>query len=340
MVSALTEVRRAPAAVQQMADAARRFLDGLDDAQRAAATFPFDGDERYFWHYTPVERNGLQLKRMTAAQRTLAFALMATGLSTRGYQTAREIIELEPILGEHERLDQMPSQWPRDPERYWFSIFGTPGSREPWAWRVGGHHIGLCLTIIDGDYVAPTPLFFGANPAKVRFGPKVGHRTLVEEEDLARALVVSLDATQRGQAVVAEEAPRDLLTTNLRSVDPAMTPVGIAYSALAGDQRGTLIALIRHYVTRTRDDLSASAWQAIERAGFEGVTFAWAGPLRPATGHYYVVKSPRFMIEYDNTQNDANHIHSVWREFEGDWGEDLLAAHYQEAEPNHGHHHA
>jgi hypothetical protein len=328
MVAELSQARRAPATVRQMADAARRFLDSLTDEQRAIATFPFAGDERYFWHYTPVARNGLQLKDMTTAQREVAFALMRTGFSERAGRTAHQIIDLEPILGEHERLDQQPSQWPRDPERYWFSVFGEPGSREPWAWRVGGHHIGLCLTIVDGDCVAATPLFLGANPAQVRYGPHTGRRTLPDEEDLARAVLASLEPAQKAVAIVDPVAPADILTTNARRIEPDIAPSGLSYTQMTGEQRGQLVALVRHYVTRAPDEISDGAWAAIERDGLDGVHFAWAGPETRGAGHYYVVKGPRFLIEYDNTQNNANHIHSVWRDYDGDWGEDLLAAHY------------
>jgi hypothetical protein len=311
-----------------MTDAAQRFLDVLSDEQRGKATFPFDGDERYFWHYTPIDRNGLPLKEMSAAQRERAWELMASGLSASGNDTARQIIDLEPILREAERLEGRTDGPIRDSERYWFSVFGTPGGREPWAWRAGGHHIGISLTVIDGEYVAATPLFFGANPAEVRHGPETGVRTLAEEEDLARRLLGSLDAGQKQVAIVMPVAPDDILTENFRKVDPDLPPDGIRYADLTGEQRGHLVALVRHYVTRATDEVSAGAWARIEQAGLDGVGFAWAGPETRGQGHYYAVKSDQFLIEYDNTQNDANHIHSVWRDFADDWGEDLLAAHY------------
>jgi hypothetical protein len=325
----ILSARRAPATARAMAEAAQRFLDALSEEQRSAATFAFAGDERYFWHYTPVERNGLMLRDMSAAQRRLAFALLASGLSARGDETARQIIDLEPILREIERVEWPASPWLRDPERYWFSVFGTPGSREPWAWRVGGHHVGISLTIVDGECVAATPCFFGANPATVPHGyPSAGLRTLAEEEELGRALLGSLDTPQKARAIVDPVAPDDILTTNARVADPALPPNGITYTDLSGEQRGHLVTLVRHYVTRLTDELSGGAWQQIERAGLDGVGFAWAGPEARGSGHYYAVKGPRFLIEYDNTQNDANHIHAVWRDYSNDWGEDLLAAHY------------
>jgi hypothetical protein len=322
---------RAPAACRRMAEAATRFLEALSTEQRAVAQFPFAGEERYVWNYTPVERLGLRLKEMTPAQRSAALALFDSGLSARGAHQARQIIALEPILREVERRAGVVETWHRDPERYSFSVFGEPGGAAPWGWRAGGHHIGIHFTIVGGDLVAPTPLFFGANPAEVRHGPETGLRVLAAEEDLARTLLGSLAPDQRTVAVVDPVAPRDILTKNYRRLDLDLPPTGIRYAVLTGEQREQLVRLVRHYIDRTADDLAGNAWERITRGGLEAVTFAWAGPEERGQGHYYAVKGPTFLIEYDNTQNDANHIHSVWRDAANDWGEDLLAAHYAAA---------
>lgn len=328
MATDLIVTQRAPAAARRMADAANRFLDALSNDQRAIASFPFAGDERYFWHYTPIARNGLMLGDMTPDQRPLALALMETALGERATRQAHRIIGLEPILKEHEAIDKLSTQWDRDPIRYWFSVFGQPGSKDPWGFRVGGHHIGVHISVIDGDYISPLPLFLGANPSMVMYGPQKGSRTLPEEEDLPRALLKSLDSDQRAVAVVDPVAPADILTKNYRSVEPEMTPAGIPLSGLRGGQRDQLVGIVRHYVGRATNDLADQQWQRIEGAGLEGVTFAWAGPDEPGQGHYYAIKGPTFLLEYDNTQNGANHIHSVWRDYANDWGEDLLATHY------------
>jgi hypothetical protein len=330
MATELSTAQRAPSAAHRMAEAANAFLASLTPWQRDAAVFPFAGDERYAWHYTPVERNGLLLINMTPAQQELAFALMVTGLSERGGRQARQIIALETMLRLEEHIERPGfERWDRNPLRYYFSVFGQPGGRDPWAWRVGGHHIGFHFTVVDGDLISPLPLFFGANPSQVKHGPETGLRTLPEEEDLARELVQSLDADQAAVAIVDPVAPDDLLTKNYRSVKPEMTPAGLTVGQLRGGQRDLLIRLIRHYVERASDDLAAPEWQKIEQAGLDRVTFAWAGPTDKGfgKGHYYNVKGPTFMLEYDNTQNDANHIHSVWRDFTNDWAEDLLASH-------------
>ena len=328
MATDLTTAYRAPITARRMATAAAEFLRALSDPERAVTSFPFDGEERYEWNYTPVPRNGLLLKQVGPEQRRAAHALLETGVSTRGAAEAHEIIALEAILRETEQIEGRPIRWDRDPELYYFSVFGQPGGSAPWAWRVGGHHIGLHFTLVDRDMIAPTPLFFGADPANVLHGPEAGRRTLAAEEDMARALLRSLDPSQKEVAVVDPVAPADILTKNDRIVDPDAAPRGLAYAAMSGEQRGRLVDLVRHYVERATDEIAAQEWSKIEQAGLDEVTFAWAGPEEPRQGHYYAVRGRTFLIEYDNTQHDANHIHSVLRDFAGDWGEDLLAHHY------------
>jgi hypothetical protein len=311
-----------------MAEAAIGLLESLGSDQRALASFPFSGDERYQWSYTPGPRNGLQLKTMTATQRDAALRLFDAGLSARGAATARQIITHESILEETERIEQRPSKDDRDPELYYFTIFGAPGGSAPWGWRASGHHLALNFAVVAGELVAPTPLFFGANPAEVHHGAERGLRILAAEEDLARALLGSLEAEQKALAIVDPVAPADILTKNYRMADPTAVPHGIAYAGLSGEQRGRMVSLIRHYIERTAEELSAQVWARIERAGLDELTFAWAGPEERGHGHYYAVKGPMFLIEYDNTQNHANHIHSVWRDFTDDWAGDVLANHY------------
>lgn len=331
----ISTASRAVAVAAEMAEAANGFVDSLDGGQRAVATFPFSGDERYLWHYTPVERNGLRLKDMTAAQRAAAFRMMNTALSAHGARKAREIIELEAILDEWEGIQNDRMHWLRDPEIYYFSVFGEPGGEEPWGWRAGGHHIGIHATVIANTYVSVLPLFLGANPAEVRHGEHMGVRTLADEEDLARDLLGRLDAEQKALAIVDPTAPDDILTENYRVADPDEIPVGgISLAELRDGQRDGLIGLLRHYVDRKAADLAENEWRKIELDGLDGVRFLWAGPEARGEGHYYALAGPAFVIEYDNTQNEANHIHSVMRSYSGDWGEDLLAAHYE-----HGHHH-
>ncbi len=227
MTSDTLPTPQAPLTAQRMAQAAIALLESLESDQRARASFPFTGDERYQWAYTPGPRNGLMLKEMTATQRRAALRLFDAGLSARGAATAQQIILHETILRETERIEQRPSNDDRDPELYYFSVFGVPGVA-PWGWRVGGHHLALNFAVVSGELVSPAPLFFGANPAEVHHGSERGLRLLAAEEELARALLGSLDGEQKAVAVVDPVAPADILTKNYRMVDPTAVPRGIA----------------------------------------------------------------------------------------------------------------
>ena len=317
----------------RLAAAASAWLDTLDDRQRARAVFPFATDERFSWDYTPVDWQGLAIADMTAAQREAAFAIVAAGLSERGAAETRAVIALETVLGALERDAGRPNWRRRDPERYWFAVFGAPaaaaiGGGEPWSWRVGGHHVTVHQTVVDG-VVAGTPSFLGSNPAMVPAGPHAGQRTLPGEEDLGRALLTSLSADQRSVAVVDPVAPPDILSGSGRRAIVDGIAGGIRRGDLDPAQRAAFDGLVRHYLGRARDDVAARAWQRVVDGGLDDATFAWAGSDRPGEGHYYAIRGRDLLIEYDDTQNEANHIHAVWRDLADDWGEDLLGAHYR-----------
>jgi hypothetical protein len=319
-----------------MAGAATRFLAGLTPEQRQQASFAFKADERLHWHFIPTEmfaRNGLLIKAMTEPQRQLARDLLRAGLSQRGYLTATSIMELEAVLGDLERAQRQqtpPRQGARalerDPEKYFFSIFGTPSTKDTWGWRVEGHHVSLNFTVVNGTLVAGSPSFFGSNPAEVREGPKKGLRILGAEEDAARALLDALDASQRAMATIDVVAPSDMLTMNKNDINP-LSPAGVTAAALTPAQRDLLLKLIDVYTGAMADDISADRLSRLRKAGLEKIAFAWAGPVERGQKHYYRIQGPTFLVEYDNTQNDGNHIHSVWRDFDGDFGRDLLREH-------------
>jgi len=318
-----------------MASAATKFLDSLTPEQRQEATFAFNADERLRWHFIPTEmypRKGLLVKQMTEPQRRLAHDLLKAGLSQRGYMTASQIMDLETVLDGIEAAQRTRETSPRgqplvrDPEKYFFSIFGTPSTHDTWGWRVEGHHVSLHFNVVNGSLVAAAPTFFGSNPAEVREGPKKGLRILGAEEDGARALVESLDASQREKAIFRKEAPGDIITMANVKIDP-LAPEGIPMSALNANQRALLTKLIDVYTGYMAADIAADRVARLKKAGEDKIVFAWAGPVERGKKHYYRVQGPTFLIEYDNTQNDANHIHSVWRDFSGDFGQDLLRDH-------------
>jgi hypothetical protein len=320
-----------------MASSATTFLASLNAAQKSQATFPFDGDERTRWHFIPTEmfaRRGLTVGEMTGPQRTAAHALLKAGLSERGYLTATAIMELENVLGAIEAAQRQSGaaaeSFRRDPTRYFFSIFGTPSTTGTWGWRVEGHHVSLQFTVVNGTLVAAAPTFFGSNPAEVREGPRKGLRLLGAEEDTARALLDSLDAAQKARAVIAADAPGDILTMAKVQVE-SLSPAGITADALRADQRKLLMNIVDVYTGFMAPDIAQDRVEKLERAGVEKLGFVWAGATARGQKHYYRVQGPTFLIEYDNTQNDGNHIHSVWRDFAGDFGRDLLQEHLRSA---------
>jgi hypothetical protein len=318
-------------AADRLAASVRDWLDTLDPVQRTRATFRFDDPERVVWAYTPGDRAGLALADMAPGQRAAAMRVVGAAMSERGATEVQGIIALEEILGALERTSGRSNWLRRDPELYWFAVFGDPTVDAPWSWRVGGHHVAVHMTVADGRLVGSTPSFLGANPAVVPDGPAAGSRALTGEETLARELLGSLSPEARGIAVVDPVAPPDIHSGNGARADVRSIPTGIRYDDLAAPGQAGLERLIRHYLGRAPDDVAASAWGRIVDAGLGPITFAWAGPDEPGRGHYYAVRGPAFLLEYDNTQNGANHIHAVWRDLETDWGGDMLAAHYRAA---------
>jgi len=318
-------------AADEMAAAANKFLNSLTTEQKARATYDLKSDARFQWHFIPTEmvtfgRKGVPLMDLSPEQRTLGLALLRTGLSDAGYAKATNIMSLEAVLKQIEKAGRVD----RNPIKYFVSIYAKPDAKGSWAWRFEGHHLSLNFTVVEGKAVATGPSFMGSNPAEVKEGPRKGIRVLSREEDIARMLVKSLNPSQRSVAVYDTKAPKDILT----SADPKATPQkpdGIAYGKLVGDQAVLLKRLVEEYVRRARKDLADADLAKVEKAGWEKVYFAWAGGLDRGEGHYYRVQGPTFLLEYDNTQNGANHIHAVWRDFNGDFGEDLLRKHLAES---------
>jgi hypothetical protein len=308
-----------------MSDAAANFVAALDQEQTAKAVFEIKDAERFNWHFIPRERKGLPFKEMTPAQRALAHALLSSALSQRGLIKANTIMSLEQIL-----FDMEQNRGPkRDPERYFFSIFGKPGASSSWGWRVEGHHLSLNFTIVDGTEVSVTPSFMGDNPGEVRSGPRKGLRVLAAEEDYARSLVSSLSDDLKKIAIYTNTAPSDIITGAERHAR-VLTPKGVTLAQLNQAQSDLFWNVIKEYVYRYRSEIADVELSKIAKAAHSDLYFAWAGELERGKPHYYRVQGPTFLMEYDNTQNNANHVHAVWRDLEHDFGDDLLRRHYDE----------
>ncbi|OYW73149.1 MAG: hypothetical protein B7Z37_22610 [Verrucomicrobia bacterium 12-59-8] len=315
----------------QMAAIAKVFLAALTPEQKAKACSEFAADERENWHFIPRERKGLPLKEMTPQQRLLAHALLNTGLSFRGSAKAVTIMSLEEVLYQIEGADESKRaavREKRDPEKYFVSIFGEPADTGAWGWRVEGHHLSLNFTLKDGQMIRATPSFMGTNPGEIRQGPLTGLRVLGVEEELGRELVKSLTPEQFKTAFVATEAPKEMITAAEHKVSP-LAPAGLADSELNEKQKDMLTRIIAEYIDRMRPEIAEAARAEFKAGG--PIYFAWAGGKERGEPHYYRVQGKSFLLEYDNTQNDANHVHSVWRSFDGDFGHDLLGEHVKQA---------
>lgn len=315
-------------AAGEMADAANAFLGSLGEAQRARASIPFAAEERENWNFVPKTRAGLPWGELQAHQTPLAMALLSSGMSQRGMLKATTIMSLEQVLAE---MEQAPER--RDPGKYHFSIFGEPGPANPWGWRLEGHHLSINFTLLPGGKISATPSFFGSNPAEVKEGPRHGLRPLDGEETKARALATILREAGHAGVIFSNQAPREILTGAERKAGQ-LEPVGIEASTMTEAQRAVLRELLGEYIGRHREEVAAADWKKIEEAGFGKIRFGWAGDTSPGKAYYYRVQGPTFLLECANSQNNANHIHSVWRDFEGDFGRDALADHYR-----HGHEH-
>jgi hypothetical protein len=321
---------RFPAKAQDPVTAANQFISMLDSSQKAETIFPFDGAEKYNYHFVPLERKGITFNEMNEAQQKAAYKLLQTCLSAEGVKKTKSIMQLDAVLKVLE--NRKPDDHFRDPGNYHISIFGIPAKNTIWGWRFEGHHISFNFSVDQQKLVAGTPGFLGSNPAIVLSGPKKGEQVLKEETDKGFSLLHSLTPQQLKIAVFDTAAPAEIFTLDKRQ---AMIehPLGIAYTELTADQQQKLLALVNVYVHRYTKLFAEDMIKEIMAAGLGNIRFCWAGNLEPVLGKptYYRVQGPTFIIEYDNTQNNANHVHSVLRDLKHDFGGDELLEHYQQS---------
>ncbi|MCC7216569.1 MAG: DUF3500 domain-containing protein [Burkholderiales bacterium] len=313
------------AVAARMRVAAEQLLAALPEPAREKVARPFDDRDRVDWHYTPRSRNGVALKELDRKGRDAVHALLREALSAAGYRKVVNIIELELVLRELETFGLM-----RDPERYHLTVYGTPSRTAAWGWRFEGHHLSLNFTLAGDRMVVDTPSFLGANPATVPRGAAAGLRVLAAEEDEARVLLALLADAQRRMAVFDTRTYGDIVTTNAAKVDPPQ-PAGLAAADMTEAQRAQLVKLIDVYARTFEPALAEARMARVREGGIENVRFGWAGSTERGRPHYYRVQGPLFLIEYDASPNDGNHIHTVWRDFNGDFGRDLLRLHYARA---------
>jgi hypothetical protein len=308
--------RAAPTDGAAVEAAARAFVGSLAHVERDRATFPFGSEERTRWHWTvpsSVPRNGLPLGTMSGEQRRLALAMLRASSSAAGYRKALDIMALQGVL---QRMSTGIGD-PFDPDRYYVSVFGTPGARA-WGWRLEGHHLSRHFTIV-GNTVVAEPFFLGAWPTRAGSAYRSvakGSRTMPREEDAAREIVLSLDRALRRRVVFSSESLTDHVTQNAVRVSP-LERVGVLTGDLPSGAQRRVHEIVRTY-------LANYAPAMVERAGLDRTRFGWAGSTRPGVPHYYRLQGPTFVLEFDNSRNSGTHIHSVWRDFERDFGRHLL----------------
>ena len=316
-------VRAAPNDGAALETAARAFLASLSPANRDRASFPFGSDERTRWHWTvpsSVPRNGLPLSAVSLEQRRLALDMLRASTSAAGYRKALDIMALQGVL---RRMNTGISD-PFDPDLFYVSVFGTPGARA-WGWRFEGHHLSRHFTVV-GNTVVAEPFFLGAWPTRAGSAFRSvakGDRTMPREEDAAREIVLSLDGALRRRVVFSSESLTDHLTQNAVRVSP-LEQVGVLAGDLPSGAQRRIDEIVRTYLANHPPAVARKALARVERAGLERTRFGWAGSTRPGVPHYYRLQGPTFVLEFDNSRNSGTHIHSVWRDFERDFGRHLL----------------
>ncbi|MEJ0087313.1 MAG: DUF3500 domain-containing protein [Pseudomonadota bacterium] len=306
--------------------AANTFLKSLPADLRKQAAYPLDSPERTHWNFVPMTRGGVSLLQLDDRQSELLGPLLATALGPEGLLEARGVMKHENILRRVETEAGVADVTRRDPGNYYTAVFGQPSGAAPWAWRFEGHHLSINVTQLPGQAPIVAPVFVGANPARVLSGPQTGFRLLAQEEDLGRELMTSLSAEKRKAAMIRDTAFPEIVSGN----DPKVRPLeleGLAAGSMSDAEKAQLRTLIELYVGRVNPAAAKDALARLDRAGFDQVRFGWAGSIESGEKHYYRVHGPTLLIEYDNTQNDANHIHTVYRDLDRDFGGDVLRAH-------------
>ncbi len=303
---------------------AQQFLNSLSGEQKNKVQMPFDADSKHDWHYFPASmypRAGISIGELSEQQKQILFKLLQSSLSETGYAKTQQIISLENVLAELSDNTSM-----RDPENYYAAFYGNPEKDSLWAWSFQGHHLSLNFTVLNGK-TEIAPRFMGANPATVKSGKRIGERTLSAEEDLGLLLINSIEDKQK--AIFSGRSPNDIITGNSAEVDP-LAPVGIKVNELSSENQEILLRLINEYLATMPDELAKKRSENLEKEEWDEIRFGWAGATRSGEPHYYRIQGKNFLIEFDNSQSNANHIHSVWRDFDGDFGRDFIREHYIE----------
>ena len=297
------------------------LLSSFSSDLKKKTKYGFDDSERFNWHFVPRSRKGASFHDLNENQKASVLSILQSSLSETGYSKALGVIALEGVLRDFEGNH-------RDPKKYFFTVFGEPSKEKPWAFRFEGHHLSLNFVCADGSIQSATPSFMGANPGIVPRGPEKGKEVLKEETELGFKLINSLSPEKLKLARFSETALPEIISGNDRQAKP-LEPKGISFPELNSEQQKIILQLLNVYVKNYQLGFSKTLMDKITKAGIHNLSFAWSGSLKPGVGHYYRIQGPMLLIEYDNTQNNANHVHTVVRDLSNDFAEDILREHYR-----------
>ncbi len=307
-------------------------INSLDSIQKSKSVFPFDDMSRYDWNYLPpslIQRRGVRLKDLDSTQKKNAYTLLRSFLSDKGFSRTQEIMNNEYYLKELE-----PNMIHRIPENHFIAFYGTPAKDSIWGWKFSGHHIALNFTVVNNE-LALTPIFFGVYPAEIKEGKNKGRRIIKDEEDIGFELINMLTSEQKSVTIFQKNAFRDIVTANAIQVGP-LPAVGIVAKDLTAQQKNILNKLIASHLSSMPTEIAQMRMKRIVSEDLNQIRFGWAGGLTKGVSHYYRIQGKTFLVEFDNTTHNANHIHIVWRDFDGDFGVDLLKEHYKKSK-HHNH---
>jgi hypothetical protein len=305
---------------------AKKFITVLDASVKKKLMFSYDDNERYNWNFVPTSRRGASMHDLNAIQKKALEDLLVIFLSEQGYKKATGVMSLEGVLREVEGRGGNDGY--RDPKKYFVTFFGEPEMNALWGWRLEGHHLSLNFTYFNGVVEASTPSFMGSNPAVVPSGSHKGEELLNDETELAFAFVKMLSSDQLKVAVFSPTALPEIVTGNDREAK-LLEPKGILYKDMNADQQKAFIKLLNVFVKNYELGFSSKLWDKIQKAGVYNLSFAWAGSTTPGSGTYYRIQGPMLQIEYDNTQTQANHVHTAVRDLTNDFAGDVLKEHYK-----------
>jgi hypothetical protein len=313
-----------------MVRAAGDYLTSLTPSERDQTLHPYASEFRTRWNALPLgcgERLGTPWPNLTPDQQASALNFLATGLSQRGLETVRTIVEIERI--------HHPEHGTKS---YSISIYGEPTVAGPWAWRFEGHHLSLNFSSIPNVGVGATPAFWGASPTCVRFNLgtpiPVGTHVLVCEDELARTIYSSLSSQDHALAEIPLPE-MELRTAQTRYARPN-TFRGVPVISLGAEKQVLIQNLVSTFAENFCPELSSGLIFSLLPSRADDLFFGCAkgadGNARRSArpdGFYFRIEGPEFFLEYDDVQfgiQGTGHVHALLRHFKNDFGGDTRYA--------------